>query len=319
LLLAESVDIVRALILVCNESEPIKMPIASMTGFARVEGHAAGLDWVWEARSVNARGLDIRLRLPPGRDTLEAAARALVQDRFRRGSLNLNLSLNVTAGTMPFAIDMPVLEQILALRNGLGPRIDQAPPLLENLLLVPGVVRLKTVEETDVERAEREAALLASLAQALDQLKHTRGEEGKRLAQVLAAQLQEMRAFVAAARRTAAVEPEAVRARLKEQIRALLDAEPALSEDRLAAEAALLAVKADAREELDRLDSHLEQVEALVAGREPVGRRLDFLCQELNREANTLCAKANDVELVRIGLSLKAGIEQFREQIQNVE
>jgi uncharacterized protein (TIGR00255 family) len=318
LLLAEPVDIVRALILVCNESEPIKMPIASMTGFARVEGHAAGLDWVWEARSVNARGLDIRLRLPPGRDTLEAAARTLAQDRFRRGSLNLNLSLNVAAGTLPFAIDMPVLEQILALRNGLGPRIDQAPPLLENLLLVPGVVRLKTVEETEAERVEREAALLASLAQALDQLKHTRGEEGERLAQVLSAQLQEMRAFVAAARRTAAVEPEAVRARLKEQIRALLEAEPALSEDRLA-EAALLAVKADAREELDRLDSHLEQVEALVAGREPVGRRLDFLCQELNREANTLCAKANDVELVRIGLSLKAGIEQFREQIQNVE
>jgi len=290
-----------------------------MTGFARGEGADDGAQWVWEARSVNARGLDIRLRLPPGLDRLEAPAREAVAARAKRGAVSVNLTLTRRAGGGALTVNRALLDEVIRLRDELGGVVDPAPPRLEALLGVRGVVELaEEAPDADAEKA-RDGALLASLERTLDALSAMRGEEGTRLAAVFGEQLAALSALAEAAGATAAVQPAAIKARLAEQVAALLDADPGLPEERLAQEAALLAAKADVAEELDRLSAHIAAVAGLMSAEEPVGRRLDFLCQELNREANTLCAKSSDLELTNIGLSLKAAIERLREQVQNVE
>jgi uncharacterized protein (TIGR00255 family) len=174
-------------------------------------------------------------------------------------------------------------------------------------------------QEGEAERAAREAALLTGVADALDRLRNARRAEGRQLAEILGAQLARVAGFVESARKSAAVAPETIKVRLKEQLATLLDAQPKLDAERLAQEAALLASKGDVREELDRLDAHVAQARTLLQAQEPVGRKLEFLIQECLREANTLCAKSQAIELTRLGLDLKATIDQLREQIQNVE
>jgi len=286
-----------------------------MTGFARAEGHADGYGWVWEAKSVNGRGLDLRCRLPAGLEHLERAARAAALARFKRGNLNLSLAIDRPQDQARVEINRAVLEQFLALREELGDRIEAGKPRLEELLAVRGVVEL--AEETPDEAATE--AIAHTLERALDDLGAARRAEGARLAVVLNELLDELQNLAAQAEALAAAQPEALRARLKEQVAALLEAEPALPAERLAQEAALLAAKADVREEVDRLKSHLAAGRALLAEGGAIGRRLEFLCQEFNREANTLGAKSADLELTRVGLALKSVIDQFREQVQNVE
>ena len=295
------------------------MAIFSMTGFARDEGGDDSAQWVWEARSVNARGLDIRCKLPHGLDRLEAPAREAVAARARRGAVSVTLTLGRHAGEGQLRINQSLLDEIMALREQLGNRVDQAPPRFEALLAVRGVVEVTEEEPDEAETQARDARLLASLESTLDAMAAMRGEEGARLQAIFDAQLAELTALAKAAGKTAAVQPEAIKARLAEQVKSLLEAEPALPAERLAQEAALLAGKADVAEELDRLTAHVAAVSDLLGANEPVGRRLDFLCQELNREANTLCAKSSDLELTNIGLALKAAIERLREQVQNVE
>jgi uncharacterized protein (TIGR00255 family) len=293
--------------------------IFSMTGFAREEGADEAAQWIWEARSVNARGLDIRCKLPPGLDRLEGPARAAVATRAKRGAVSITLTLTRRAGEGALRVNRALLDEVIRLRDELGDIVDPAPPRLEALLGVRGVVELAEEERDETAEQARDAALLASLERTLDAMAAMRGEEGARLAEVFTKQLAALSELAKSAGETASVQPEAIKARLAEQVAALIEADPALPEERLAQEAALLAAKADVAEELDRLVAHIAAVADLMSAGEPVGRRLDFLCQELNREANTLCAKSSDIELTNIGLALKAAIERLREQVQNVE
>jgi len=288
-----------------------------MTGFARVEGDEGGISWAWEAKSVNGRSLDLRLRLATGFDALEPRLRAMLAQRFRRGSFSA--SLVVTRATPPAVrVNRGVLAQLLTLMNELAGEIKAAPPRLDGLLALRGVV--ETVEDEDEEVVEeRRLTVLDSWATVLDRLATARAEEGARLAVLLRGQIDEMAALVDAAERCAAAQPAAIRERLQKMLASLADLVPGMPEERMTQEIALLVARSDIREELERLRAHLEQASDLLDESEAVGRRLDFLCQELNREANTLCSKSADIELTRIGLSLKAAVEQFREQVQNIE
>ena len=293
------------------------MGVASMTGFARAQDEAPGMSWVWEVKSVNGRAFDLRLRLAPGFDVLEPELRALMAQRFRRGNFSANLA--ITRTTPPaLRINREALSQLVTLINELSGEIEAAPPRLDGLLALRGVV--ETVEDEDETVIEaRRQAVLAGWHAALDRLADARAEEGTRIAALLGSQLDEMAALVTMAADCAAAQPAALRERLRTVLANLADLMPSMPEERVAQEVALLATRADIREEIERLRAHIEQASELLQQGEAVGRRLDFLCQELNREANTLCSKSADIELTRIGLALKAVIEQFREQVQNIE
>lgn len=293
-------------------------PLASMTGFARAEGAAGGTSWIVEVKSVNGRALDLRTRQPSGFDAIEALARAEVNRLIRRGNVTLNLTVNRTAAAAPLRLNREFLAQVLELAREIE-GAGAAPPRIDALLSVRGVIDTGEETEQPEERAELEAAIGKTVTQAILALASARAAEGARLHAVLTGHLDEIASLTEAAASTAALQPAALRDKLKAQVQALLDAVPALPEERLAQEAALLIAKADVQEELDRLRAHIAQARDMLAEGAAVGRRLDFLCQEFNREANTLCSKSADVELTRIGLSLKATIEQFREQVQNIE
>ncbi len=295
------------------------MPLASMTGFARAEGSHGAFSWIWEVKSVNARNLDVRCRLPSGLERLEATARAEAPSRFRRGAFTLALNVTRAQGAAALRIDRDFLDRLIDLHGEYADRVAPGPPRLDRLLQVRGVVESADVAEEETARAEREAAMEASLVEALDALAAARREEGARLEAVIRAHLDEIERLTAAARGTAAAQPEGRRRRLREQVDQLLGADVDLPEERLAQEVALLLAKTDVREEIDRLAAHVAAARELVEAGGPVGRQLDFLCQEFNREANTLCAKSWDIDLSRIGLDLKAAIDRLREQVQNIE
>jgi len=296
------------------------MTFASMTGFAESTGSHDGLRWRWEAKSVNSRSLDLRLRIPPGYDGLEPAVRRLASERFLRGALQLSLSIETPDGARGLAIDATALATAVRIAREVAAETGLAPARVDGLLALKGVIVADDgVGELDpVARGGRDAAILESLGIAFDKLTKERGREGAKLAGLLKAQVEEVERLVAEAGRLAAAQPVALKARLQAQLKELLDGN-AISEERLAQEVALLALKADVREELDRLAAHVQDARALVAQGKGVGRKLDFLAQEFNREANTLCSKSTDIALTRNGLALKAVIDQFREQAQNVE
>jgi uncharacterized protein (TIGR00255 family) len=291
--------------------------LASMTGFARAEGDDLGISWIWEMKSVNSKSLDLRLRLAPGFDSLEPQLRALLAQRFRRGNFSASLAVTRTTPAV-VRVNRETLAQLVALMNELAGEIEAAPPRIDGLLALRGVVEM-VEEEPDAVLEERRRAVLDSWRIALDRLANARAEEGARLSAVLRNQLAEMIALVEAAVECAAAQPAAIRERLQTMLASLADLAPGMPEERVAQEMALLVARSDIREELERLRAHIEQAADLLRQEEAVGRRLDFLCQELNREANTLCSKSADIELTRIGLSLKAAVEQFREQVQNIE
>lgn len=305
-------------------------PLASMTGFARAEGSTDGpfpVGWAWELRSVNGRGLDLRFRLPPGLDALEPLLREEAGRALRRGNVTANLALR-REDTPRMAVDPQALESVLQLALDLAARIPGAPPLRAEMLLgLPGVLRAAAPEERDrVVTAGNPAlteTLRAGFATALEGLVAARRAEGARLAATLTGLLAEIAALRDQAGREAADQPAAQRARMLETLGSLLrDAQPGIglpSEERIAQEVALLAVRSDVREELDRLDSHVQAAHALVAEGAAIGRRFDFLVQEFVREANTLCSKSATTALTATGLRMKAAIEQLREQVQNIE
>ena len=293
------------------------MGIASMTGFARTEGDGLGISWVWEIKSVNGKSLDLRLRLAQGFDALEPQLRALLAQRFRRGNFSASLAVIRTAPAV-LRVNRETLAQIVALMNELAGEIEAAPPRLDGLLALRGVVE-SAEEESHTILDARRRAVLDSWAMGLDRLALARTEEGARLAVVLRGQLAEIAALVDAAEGCAAAQPAVIRGRLQMALASVADLVPSMLEDRIAQEMALLIARSDVREELERLRAHSDQAADLLLQEAAVGRRLDFLCQELNREANTLCSKSADIELTRVGLALKAAAEQFREQVQNIE
>ncbi len=298
------------------EVTPMHAALASMTGFARAAGESEGVSWIWELRSVNGRGLELRLRLPPGAEPLEAALREAAGKRFRRGTLQASLTVQGERGAA-VALDRAALEQALAVALALAERIPGAPPpRAEALLALPGVMRAGAAA------ADGElplAALAAGFAAALDALHAARAAEGARLGLVFATLLEEIAGLRDTAAAAASEQPALVRARLAESLRALGAEAGTIPEERLAQEIALAAARADVREELDRLTAHLAAARALLAEGAGIGRRLDFLVQEFHREANTLGAKSASRALTATVLALKAAIEQLREQVQNIE
>ena len=299
-----------------DEPSAAAAEIVSMTGFARADSSLAGRSWAWEVRSVNSKSLDLRCRVPPGFDRFDPIARAEAAKRLKRGSVAMSLTMARTDSAVSYRLNRPLLDELLAVARDIE-GAGAAPPRLDALLAVRGVI--EPVEDDAGADEAIDASVAATLVEALDRLSAARAEEGARLAPTLREMVDRIDDLVDAARACAAAQPDALRARLDGLMSELLSNAGSLPEDRLAQEAALLVGKADIREELDRLAAHVAQARQLIAAGGVVGRRLDFLCQEFNREANTLCSKSVDVALTRIGLDLKATIEQFREQVQNIE
>jgi uncharacterized protein (TIGR00255 family) len=294
------------------------MAVTSMTGFARRDGSAGPVRYAWEIRSVNGRGLDLRFRTPAGFETVEGRARALAGERLARGNVSAGLTLQREAGAGRHVIDHDLLARLVEIARGYDGAPGLAPASIAELMAVRGVVEPGDAGFEPDEMAELESALVAAFGEVLDDLVAARREEGAALAQLLLGHVAEIERLVGEVELLPSRTPEAVRARIAEQVSLLLgrdDLDPA----RLHQEAALIATRADVREEIDRLRAHVAQAREMLGQGGPVGRRLDFLAQEFNREANTLCSKSNDTALTRIGLALKAVVDQFKEQVQNVE
>lgn len=295
------------------------MALKSMTGFARHDGARGGMRWHWEVRSVNGRGLDLRLRLPPGTESLEHRVREVTQKRLARGSVSVTLVLQRDAGAAEIRVNDEALDQVMAAVARVRAKGQFDNPRPEGILALRGVMEVVEPVETEAEAEARLVALLADYEAALVGLIENRGREGARLGAVLAEQIGQIEGLVARVAASPTRTVDAIRRRLADQVRRLTDAAPSLDPERLHQEAVLLATRADVEEELARLTAHVAGARELLSAKEPIGRKLDFLTQEFNREANTLCSKANDVEITRIGLELKAVIDQMREQVQNIE
>jgi uncharacterized protein (TIGR00255 family) len=295
------------------------MTLSSMTGFARSHGASGSYAWSWEIKSVNAKGLEVRLRLPPGFDAVEIPVRTRAAEMLSRGNVYATLTVKREGITPVVRINEPVLKAVIDAVSGLSGRVDAERPRIDGLLGLKGVIDVTDAEESEEEKAAAEAAAVKGFVDALKGLAEMRRHEGDAIGRVLPARLDEMAALSARAEATPGRQPEAVKKKLGDQIAVLLEASSRFDPDRLHQEAILLAGKADIREELDRLAAHIAQARKLMKAGGAIGRKLDFLSQELNRETNTLCAKSNDVELTNIGLELKSVVEQFREQVQNLE
>ncbi len=295
------------------------MTVASMTGFARTQGSLGPWRYAWELKTVNSKGLDLRLRTPPGFDAVEVKARAAIPARIARGTCSANLTAKREDAGGAARINREALDRVLKALEDVPLNGNLRPASLDGLLSVRGVLEVVEPEDDEAQRAALEQAVLAALDEALDHLVASRRSEGAALADVLGLRLDRIADLSARAEALPARQPEAIRARLAQQVAALLEAGDGFDPQRLHQEAVMLAVKADIREELDRLAAHVASARALLAAGGAVGRRLDFLAQELSRESNTLCAKSNDPALAAIGLEMKIEVEQWREQVQNLE
>lgn len=283
--------------------------LQSMTGFARASDERGDLAWVWEARSVNGRGLDIRVRTPKGFDEFEALARSTFNEAFTRGNIQVSLTINRAPGASAYAVDEALLSQLIS-RAGAG----ENPAALSNLMSVPGILVARPMN--DVLEGHKDG-IVQTLNHCVETLLSERRKEGQALLPILSGAVRSILTLTNDAQGIAAVQPAAIKASFEAKFSELIG--QALDPDRIAAEAAHLAIKADIREELDRLIAHCGQAQSYLDGGSPIGRKLEFLAQEFNREINTLCSKSSDVSLTRIGLEMKSMNEQFREQAANVE
>lgn len=295
------------------------MALQSMTGFARREGTSGGMRWIWELRSVNGKGLDTRIRLPQGYERYEPEIRRVVADAFSRGNIQVALSVNGQQAALEPQVNEEVLGAILEVVERLRTRIDAAPPSIDGLLNMRGVIDFREPDEDEATVAERDAECLAGLSAAVADLLAMRRGEGAALGEVLLGHVDTIAALTETIEADPSRTAAAVRERIGAQVALLLESADGLDASRLAMEAALLATKADLREEIDRLKAHVAASRELLAKGGPVGRRLDFLAQEFNREANTVCSKSNAASVTAAGLELKVVIDQFREQVQNLE
>jgi len=295
------------------------MPLSSMTGYARASAALDGLHWQWEMKSVNGKGLDVRCRLAPGFETLDLPVRELAQKHLKRGNIQIGLTCDHGGAGQQLAVNEAALEQVVVLAERLRERLGGSPPQVESLLALRGVMDVAVPLEDEAEIVRRDKAMLKSAEEAFQALTLMRKAEGAKLATVLGLHLDRIEKLTIAARDNPARTVEAIRARLAEQVARLMEANASFDKDRLHQEAVLLATRADIAEELDRLFAHIEAARRLLLSSDPAGRQLDFLSQEFNREANTLCSKASDRSLTAIGLELKTVIDQMREQVQNIE
>lgn len=296
-----------------------KDAIASMTGFARSEGEFAGITWSWELKSVNGKNLDARCRVPSGYEILDPIVRAELAKAFKRGNFHIGLLIDSGQKQVKLQVNEEVLQQVLPLASRLATEMDAQAPTVDGILGLRGVLEVVEEEEAEGTAERRQKLIVDSFKAAVAEMREMRLQEGARLAEIAAELLNDIEALRNEAANLAATQPDAIQARFLKQMEELLGEGSGVDKDRVAQEIAILVTKADIREELDRLSSHVEAARELLAKGGPCGRRLDFLCQEFNREANTLCSKSADVALTRIGIDLKSKIEQLREQIQNIE
>jgi len=295
------------------------MALSSMTGFARSHGASGPYSFEWELKSVNAKGLDVRVRLPQGWDEVEAFAKKRATEILSRGTVYANLTVKRTETGSAVRINEDVLAAVVKMASSLAGKIDAVAPSIDGLLSIKGVIEVAEPESDEAEDKAAKDAAIAAFDAALKHLVEMRRREGETLGQILNQRVDEIEALAKKAEASPGRKPEAIRARLAEQVAALLETSDRFDPDRLAQEALLIAAKADVREELDRIASHVAQAREMLGKGGPVGRRLDFLAQEFHREVNTCCSKSNDIELTNTGLEMKTVVEQFREQVQNLE
>jgi len=293
--------------------------LRSMTGFARAEGAANGARWTWELKSVNGKGLDVRFRLPPGYDELEQQVRDRAAKVLNRGSVQATLTIQGASAQPTVILNEKLLNEVIETVRRVGARLGTATPSADAILGIRGVLEVREDETDEEARAALLKDVLTTFDRALNELVEMRAREGAQLGSILGQKLDVIASLTSAAEASPARTPEAIATRLTEQIATLVEAAPSLDPARLHQEAVLLATRADIREEIDRLGAHIAAARACLNQGSPVGRQLDFLAQEFNRETNTLCAKSNDTALTSIGLELKLAVDQLREQIQNLE
>jgi len=295
------------------------MALSSMTGFARSHGASGPYTFEWELKSVNAKGLDLRLRLPQGWDELEAFAKKRAGEILSRGTVYASLNVKRTSSASTVRVNEEVLASIVKVAGALAGKLDAVAPSIDGLLAIKGVIEIVEPESDEAEDKVARDAAAAAFDQALRDLVDMRRREGVSLGQILSQRIDEIERLASRAETAPGRKPDAIKARLAEQVAALLESSDRFDPDRLNQEALLVATKADIREELDRIASHVSQAREMIARGGPAGRRLDFLAQEFHREVNTCCSKSNDIELTNTGLELKSVVEQFREQVQNLE
>ncbi|HKH01317.1 MAG TPA: YicC/YloC family endoribonuclease [Bradyrhizobium sp.] len=295
------------------------MALSSMTGFARSNGASGPYAFEWELKSVNAKGFDLRMRLPPGWDELEAFAKKRAGEVLSRGTVYANLNVKRTTAVSTVRINEEVLASIVKVAGDLAGKIDAVAPSIDGLLAIKGVIEVVEPQSNEAEDKAAKAVAAKAFDNALVELVEMRQREGVTLGQILSQRMDEIEQLAKRAEAAPGRKPEAIKERLAEQLAALLEASDRFDPDRLNQEALLIAAKADIREELDRIASHISQAREMIGKGGPIGRRLDFLAQEFNREVNTCCSKSNDLELTNTGLEMKNIVEQFREQVQNLE
>ena len=301
-------------------SSRVSSHVSSMTGFARSEGEKDGVSWSWEVKSVNSKGLDIRCRLPSGYERLDVTLRERIQKIFRRGNIFANLTVSHSESRSGFQVNTAVLDAALAAVPAIMERFPNAtPPSVDGLLRIRGVLEPVDKDDNEETKSALDGLVLAGLDDVLQGLKENREQEGSRMKDILSDLVATIQDLHGQALEGASTQAGLLRARIEQGITVLLETAPALPEERLAQEAAVLCTKADVREEIDRLQSHCKAAQDLLNEGGAIGRKFDFLCQEFNREANTLCSKAIDTDLTKVGLEMKVTIDQMREQVQNIE
>ena len=295
------------------------MTLSSMTGFGRTEGHFKNYSWVWEIRSVNGKALDIRMRIPSTLDAFDQFIRTTLKKKISRGNLNVSLQLQKDADEVSVDINEEALDKLVIAAKSAAKKHDLPMPAIDRILSIRDVVQLSDMEEDEETLKARDDALRNSFNDAVEALINSRQQEGAATYDMLTTIIDEVENLLNQAEEIAAKQPNALKEKFEEKVNALLDNSNGLDPDRLAQEIVVLATKADVKEETDRLHAHIASARALISENGPVGRKMDFLMQEFNRETNTLCSKSSDITLTNIGVSMKTAIDQLREQVQNVE
>ncbi|MGI9407017.1 MAG: YicC/YloC family endoribonuclease [Hyphomicrobiaceae bacterium] len=295
------------------------MPLQSMTGFARIDGGDADCAWYWEIRTVNGKGLDVRARLANGLDSLEPQVREIIGKHLKRGNCSVNLFIQRESGGLGVQLNEAILADVLKAADRAAEISGMDRPTLESLLNVRGVLEVNEGQESDAVQDQRKAAMLVDLEKAVQTVSAARGEEGARMHALLNTLIDQIEGLVGGLTTAPGRDLTAVREKFQTKLDRMLEDSTSMDPQRLHQEVVLLATKADIEEELGRLTSHVAAARDLIARDEPVGRQLEFLSQEFNREANTVCSKSNDEAVTQIGMELKTVIDQFREQVQNIE
>jgi len=295
------------------------MTLSSMTGFGRAEGHYKHYSWVWEIRSVNGKGLDVRMRIPPGLDAFDQFIKTTIKKEITRGSINVLLQLSKEETDTDVKVNEAALDKLIGVAKKASVDHDLPMPSLDSLLSIRDVVEIIPTEDNENQISERNDILKKSFIEALSELKSSREEEGLATRKMLSDVIDQVENLLNQAEKIANNQPSLLKEKFEEKVSALFDNKQGIDKDRLAQEIVLLATKADTKEETDRLRAHIASARTMLDAKGTIGRKMDFLTQEFNREANTLCSKSSDITLTNIGLSLKTAIDQIREQVQNVE